>query len=185
MTDNEIIKVGYIYAYFYDNQNTSFSIVEVVRELSDEVVVVKFHQVFRDDSGNGFFNYLCDNDKTMNVSKKYLHKIDLVNRQKSEIERLQKESVDKERAYTEEYILCKEYKTEIERLKENNQKLYDEMAARQKEEVAIAKRMGKSEAIKEFWEKVKTKKQWDVDVPDYVFISDGDNLVKEMTEQKE
>lgn len=87
MTDNEIIKIGDICAYFYDNQNKSFSIVEVVEELSDECVVVKFHQVLRDDSGNGFFTYLCDKGKTMNVSRKYLHKIELINRQQTEIER--------------------------------------------------------------------------------------------------
>lgn len=87
--DNEIIKVGDVCAYFYNNQNTSLSIVEVVRELSDERVVVKFHQVFRDDSGNGLFTYLISQGKTMNVSRKYLHKIDLINRQKAQIKQLE------------------------------------------------------------------------------------------------
>ncbi len=57
-------------------------------------------------------------------------------------------------------------KAEIERLKEANQKLYEEMAERQKEEVAIARRMGKSEAVKEFWNRL--KKEAD-------FISGGDH----------
>lgn len=86
MTDTEIIKIGDVCAYFYDNQNKSFSIVEIIEELSDECVVVKFHQVLRDNSGNGLFTYLCDTGKTMNVSRKYLHKLDLINRQKTEIE---------------------------------------------------------------------------------------------------
>lgn len=100
MTDNEIIKAGDTCCYFYDNQNTSFSIVEVVSELSDECVVVKFHQVLRDDSGNDLFTYLCDNGKTMNVSRKYLHKLDLINRQKAEIERLKDQfSIQSNRIY--------------------------------------------------------------------------------------
>lgn len=38
----------------------------------------------------------------------------------------------------------------------------------------------KSEAIKEFWEKAKEKQKWDVDIPNYVLVADGDNLLKEM-----
>ena len=52
-----------------------------------------------------------------------------INRQKAEIERLEKESADKERAYTEEYCLRKELKTEL--------------------------KTEKSEAIKEFAEELK------------------------------
>ena len=51
--------------------------------------------------------------------------------------------------------LINRQQVEIERLKDNNQKLYDEMAERQKEEVTIAKRMSKAEAIKEFAERLK------------------------------
>lgn len=36
------------------------------------------------------------------------------------------------------------------------------------------------EAIKEFWGKLKETRQWDVDIPEYVFTASGDNLVKEM-----
>ena len=88
MTDNEIINIGDVCTYSYLDKNKSLSIVEVVKELSDEVVVVKFHQVINDDSGIEVFAYLLDKGKTMNVSKKYLTKIDLINRQKAEIERL-------------------------------------------------------------------------------------------------
>lgn len=89
MTDDNTIGVGDICTYSYDNDNKSLSIVEVVEEFSDEVLVVKFLQVIVDDSGNGLFTYLHKTARTMNVSKKYLHKILLINRQKAEIERLQ------------------------------------------------------------------------------------------------
>ena len=90
MTDSEIIKVGDICLYFYDNDNKSISIVEVVKDLSTDVLVVKFIQVVVDDSGNGMFDYLYRAEKTMNVSRKYLHKIDLITYQQAEIERLKK-----------------------------------------------------------------------------------------------
>ena len=88
LTDKEIIKVGDVCTYSYDTKNKSLSIVEVVRELSEECVVVKFHQVIVDESGNDFFTYLCNNEKTMNVSRKYLNKIDLINRLQDEREAL-------------------------------------------------------------------------------------------------
>ncbi len=92
------------------------------------------------------------------------HTRSILERQEAEIEELYK-SLDNR------ILEIEAQKAEIERLTRENQsfadigKFYSEI---------------KSEAIKEFWEKVKTKKQWDVDVPDYVFISDGDTLVKEM-----
>ena len=49
-----------------------------------------------------------------------------------------------------------------------------------KEDFSIRNKI-KLKGIKEFWEALKTKKQWDVDIPEYVFVSDGDNLVEEMT----
>ena len=97
--------------------------------------------------------------------------------------------------------VIKKQKAEIERLRENNQKLYEEMVERQKEEVAIAKRMGKSEAIKKFAKRLKERMfgyyeclqesvkgrpykgdtLMDYEVVD--MIEDSiDNLVKEMTE---
>lgn len=102
MTDNEIIKVGDICLYFYDNDNKSISIVEVVKYLSTDVLVVKFLQVVVDDSGNGLFDYLYRAEKTMNVSRKYLHKIDLITYQQAEIERLKKILAEEE----EKYKLC-------------------------------------------------------------------------------
>ena len=75
--------------------------------------------------------------------------------------------------------LAFEQQAEIEMLKENNQKLYEEMAERQKEEVAIAKRMGKSEAIKEFAERLKAVSHPYADTQ-IVFELQIDNLVEEM-----
>lgn len=72
------IKVGDICVYSYDTQNKSITIVEVIQELSEEVVAVKFHQVICDDSGNDLFEYLLKSGKSMNVSKKYLVRIDIV-----------------------------------------------------------------------------------------------------------
>ena len=92
MTDKEIINVGDICLYFYDNDNKSISIVEVVKDLSTDVLVVKFLQVVVDDSGNGLFDYMYRAEKTMNVSRKYLHKIDLISRQQAEIENLKIEN---------------------------------------------------------------------------------------------
>ena len=90
MIDNEIIKAGDICTYSYDNDNKSLSIIEIINMLSDKIATVKFRQVIVDDSGNGFFKYLLDSGKTMNVSCKYLHKICLINRQKEKIEWLEK-----------------------------------------------------------------------------------------------
>ena len=39
------------------------------------------------------------------------------------------------------------------------------------------------EAVKEFVKKIKEKRKWDIDIPDYVLIADIDNLVAEMTER--
>ena len=84
-----------------------------------------------------------------------------INRQKAEIERLEKESTDKERAYTVEYCLRKELKTEL--------------------------KTAKSEAIKEFMDSFKRNaiivhkthsgKHW------YEINNEElDNLAKEMAE---
>ena len=70
-----MIKVGDFCFYRYDNQNKSLTLVEVVKLLSDVCAVVKFHKVYNDDSGNGFFLYLYRTQQTMNVSIKYLTEI--------------------------------------------------------------------------------------------------------------
>lgn len=56
------------------HRNKSCSIVEIVKILNDErgVAEIKFHNVFVDDSGNGYFNYLLKTGGTMNASFKYL-----------------------------------------------------------------------------------------------------------------
>lgn len=87
-TDAEIINIGDVCIYSYFEENRSISIVEVVKELSEETVVIKFHQVIFDNSGNDLFFYLCKTGRTMNASKKYLRKIDLINRLKVENEAL-------------------------------------------------------------------------------------------------
>lgn len=88
MKDNETINIGDICLYHFADRNKSISLVEVVNDRSEEYAVVGFHQVFVDDSGNGLFEYLCKKGKTMVVSKEFLHKVDLANRQREEIDDL-------------------------------------------------------------------------------------------------
>ena len=82
--------------------------------------------------------------------------LDLINRQKAEIERLEEESADKERAYTAEYYLRKELKTEL--------------------------KTAKSEAIKEFIDELKNRVVNKYEYTDIRVFKEIDNLVKEMTE---
>ena len=56
------------------------------------------------------------------------------------------------RKYAHDLINRKD--AEIERLKKSRDDLYEEMSERQKEEVKIARKMGKSEAYKEFAERL-------------------------------
>ena len=98
----------------------------------------------------------------INILKKA---INLINRQKAEIERLEKEIKDKERAYNDELCSRKEWQTKCrELLKE--------------------KQITTSEAIKEFAEKLKKRFYLSAGrcVVDVYHI---DNLVKEMTEVNE
>lgn len=105
--------------------------------------------------------------------------LDLINRQKAEIERLEKEIKDKERAYNDEFCSRKEWQTKCrELLKE--------------------KQITKSEAIKDFAERLKEgiqENHYYTSTEDmgnrkrYVHITNIkdfsqyiDNLVKEMTE---
>lgn len=88
--------------------------------------------------------------------RKDIDLIDLINRQQAEIERLKEESSDKERAYTDEYCLRKEWQDKCRQL-------------------LIEKQTAKSEAIKEFADRLK----------DIYKVHDGlhltiNNLVKEM-----
>lgn len=70
-------------------------------------------------------------------------------------------------------------KAEIERLKKRNTLLLKKKC----KDINTARKIIKSEAIKEFVKRLKEKLQWDVEFTDkLVFESDIDNLVKEMTE---
>lgn len=73
-------EVGDICIYSFDddeNTNRSISIVEITRILDSErgIAEIKFHNVFVDDSGNGFFQFLLRTGGTMNASFKYLKTI--------------------------------------------------------------------------------------------------------------
>lgn len=91
---------------------------------------------------------------------------DLINRQAAEIEEL---------------------KTEIERMENQNTLLLKKKC----KDINTARKITKSEAIKEFWNKLKLKsrttymryKEIEYTI-NYVEIAEGDNLVKEMTEGK-
>lgn len=88
--------------------------------------------------------------------------LDLINRQKAEIERLKKEVEDKERAYNDEFCLRKEWQSKCRELLEEKQTT-------------------KSEAIKAFAEKLK-KRFYLCAGQCVVDVYHIDNLVKEMTE---
>ena len=106
---------------------------------------------------------------TVCKEKKDNYVLDLINRQNAENDRLKKEVEDKERAYNDEFCLRKEYQSKCrEFLKE--------------------KQTTKSEAIKEFAEKLKEYSFLDnlsLDGKETVYVDDIDNLVKEMTEELE
>ena len=78
--------------------------------------------------------------------------------------------------------LINRQQAEIERAKEINEQLYEEMSERQKEEVSIAKRMARKKAIKEFADRLKINYSKPLfAVGSYnEFIREVDNLVKEM-----
>ena len=95
--------------------------------------------------------------------------LDLINRQNAENDRLKKEVEDKERAYNDEFCLRKEYQSKCQ-------------------EFLKEKQTTKSEAIKEFAEKLKEYSFLDnlsLDGKETVYVDDIDNLVKEMTEEPE
>ena len=73
--------------------------------------------------------------------------LEVAKNQKLEIEIL----IRKKEALKDEIA---EQQAEIERLRKDRDELYEQMSERQKAEVAIAKRMGKSEAHREFAEKL-------------------------------
>lgn len=69
--------VGDVCVYSYGDCNHSIALVRIVDFLPDgRGAVVKFVDVFVDDTGNGLFNYLLASGKPMNASFEYLRKID-------------------------------------------------------------------------------------------------------------
>ena len=91
--------------------------------------------------------------------------LDLINRQKEEIERLQKKA----------NIPFAKITFEMNKLQE----VVNEYV----KNIEIDINLAKSEAIKEFAERLKEKLQWDVELDNkLVFESDIDNLVEEMTD---
>lgn len=89
-----------------------------------------------------------------------------------------KEIIDAMR-YCRASDLINRQKAEIERLKKKNTLLLKKKC----KDINTARKIIKSEAIKEFVKRLKEKLQWDVEFTDkLVFESDIDNLVKEMTE---
>ena len=102
--------------------------------------------------------------------------LDLINRQKAEIERLEKEIKDKERAYNDEFCSRKEWQTKCRELLKEKQII-------------------KSEAIKDFAERLKRTitnaidTYYNLNGGGYYLaedtIDDIDILVKEMTEENE
>lgn len=69
--------VGDFCLYGFADGNNSLAIVEIVEILNDErgIAKLKFHKVIKDNTGNGFFNYLLKSGGTMNGSFKYLKNI--------------------------------------------------------------------------------------------------------------
>lgn len=69
-------KPGDVCLYSFGEKNGSRAIVRIVKIKDDPrgVAEVKFLKVLVDDSGNGYFNFLCRTGNTMNASLKYLEK---------------------------------------------------------------------------------------------------------------
>ena len=113
----------------------------------------------------------CPYEESCNMGRSDMQKdvLDLINRQKAEIEKLEKESEDKERAYTDEYCLREEWQEKCKELLEE-------------------KYVAKSEAVREFAERLKDKSSkislscnGALVKTDYTIAgTDLDNLVKEM-----
>ncbi len=99
-------------------------------------------------------------------------------------------------AYLVPHLLevAKTQKLEIEILIRKKEALRDEIAEQQSEIERLQKLNGsfaclgklyseiKTEAYREFAERLKDFRQWDVDAPDYVYVDTIDDLLKELTE---
>ena len=124
--------------------------------------------------------------------------LDLINRQKTEVERLQKEVNLVSIQFQDVQERYEEAQTEIERLKHENNSMREDITQSVKElknlGVLYAKDISKSkaEAIKEFWGKLKkhSRKMQSSDFSGEfwdraVLVEDGDNLLKEMAVETE
>lgn len=77
--------------------------------------------------------------------------------------------------------ITEKQQAEIERLKKSRDDLYEEMSERQKEEVKIARKMGKSEAYKELTEKLYEKIEQNAKFGfAYVTKKEIENVVREL-----
>lgn len=127
MTDKSIINVGDVCAYSYDNENKSLCIVKIKAQASENVFVVEFLQVIVDDTGNDFFTYLKDKSKTMNVSRKYLHKINIVDIQQAEIEKLKQVKSQLEKDIFNEHMNYEAVKEELDEIEKEHKYLKKEL----------------------------------------------------------
>ena len=151
-----------------------------------------------------------ENYKNADIIQKFINCYQAeINRQKEEINRLQKESDDKERAYTKEYILRKEMKEDINRLTVELQamrgaassyKMHYEKAKAEIErlkeeniifsqkranifEIISAYDRGKTEAIKEFAERLKLRFSGNLYCNGGTVVRAVDKIIKEMTQE--
>ena len=124
--------------------------------------------------------------------------LDLINRQKTEVERLQKEVNLVSIQFQDVQERYEEAQTEIERLKHENNSMREDITQSVKElknlGVLYAEDISKSkaESIKEFWGKLKkhSRKMQSSDFSGEfwdraVLVEDGDNLLKEMVVETE
>ena len=106
----------------------------------------------------------CSRCDYKNYGSNCLH--ELLNDSIKMTKRLCEDVADLEEGYNDGIVCISRYKAENERLLQKLQQ-------------------AKSEAIKEFAERLKEKLQWDVEFDNkLVFESDIDNLVKEITEER-
>lgn len=106
----------------------------------------------------------CSRCDYKNYGSNCLH--ELLNDSIKMAKRLCEDVADLEEGYNDGIVCISRYKAENERLLQKLQQ-------------------AKSEAIKEFAERLKEKLQWDVEFDNkLVFESDIDNLVKEITEER-
>lgn len=78
-----MIKKDEIYIFMYDDSSSlpkeykdlTCFLVRVVDLYSEYISKVELLYVFIDDSGEGFYNSCCENNRTIFLSNRYLHEI--------------------------------------------------------------------------------------------------------------